>query len=209
MPPAAPLDLKAERGNASAQVRWTDPAPSGADGITGHELELASEPDYQEWTPAILASAVSCQAGNPAPCKAEIGGLGNGTKYKVRVRALNAAGAGAWVVLHNWVTPEVLEQLPGVPPNLVGSAGPGRLTGVWTPVTAAGQGASAIVRYRLVALAEGRLAGHCDTQGQPAPTTCTIAGLASGVPYTLQVRAFNDQRKFSGFSPPAGPYTPN
>jgi hypothetical protein len=208
-PPPSPLELRAERAPAAAGLFWIDPALTGENAVTGHDLEVAAGPDYATWVPAQLAGRVDCQAGNPAPCRVTVTGLSNGTAYKARVRAVNLAGAGAWVVLHNWVTPEVTEQLPGVPTQLLGRVGPGSVTGEWTPVTSVGEGASAIIRYRLVVLADGKLAGHCDTTGTPAPPTCTVTGLSSGVPYTLKVRAFNDQRKYSDFSAAAGPYTPN
>ena len=205
-PPAAPLELAVERDEAAARVRWIDPALTGIEAVSGHELEIAAGPDYGTWAPAQLAGPVACQGGNPSRCEARVTGLSNGTRYKLRVRALNPAGAGHWADLKSWVTPVVLSELPGIPGNLAGSISEGRLTGTWTPATTAGQGARAVTRYRLVALADGRLAGHCDTDGDPPATHCSIGGLVSGVPYVLKVRAFNDRQQFSDFSPPAGPY---
>lgn len=205
-PPAAPLELAVERNEAAARVRWIDPALTGIEAVSGHELEIAAGPDYGTWAPAQLAGPVACQGGNPSRCEARVTGLSNGTRYKLRVRALNPTGAGPWAVLKSWVTPVVLTELPSIPGNLAGSISEGRLTGTWTSATTAGQGARAVTRYRLVALADGRLAGHCDTDGDPPPTHCSIGGLLSGVPYVLKVRAFNDRQQFSDFSPPAGPY---
>lgn len=208
-PPPAPLDLAVERAEAAARVRWTDPALTGAEEVTGHGLEIAAGPDYGAWAPAQLAGQVACQGVNPVRCEARVTGLSNGTNYKVRVRAINPAVAGQWAVQKNWVTPVALAELPGIPGNLAGSFTNGRLTGTWSPVTAAGQGARGVTRYRLVVLADGQLAGHCDTTGDPPPVTCSVGGLVSGVPYVLKVRALNDRRQYSDFSPPAGPYTLN
>jgi hypothetical protein len=206
--PAAPEAVSVSRGEASGKVRWTDPYVAPENPISGHDLEVAEGPDYQDWMPAATAGAPACSGGQPATCEVTVSGLSNGSRYQARVRAVTARGPGPWAMSSGWFMPAVLAELPGVPENLTGRPGPGSVTAEWTPPKTLGAGAKAISQYRVVALDGETLGGHCETRGAPPPSTCTITGLNAGTAYTLKVRALNDRRQFSDFSPPAGPYVP-
>lgn len=206
--PAAPEAVTVSRGESSGKVRWTDPYVAPENPISGHELQVAEGPDYQDWMPAATAGAPVCSGGPPATCEATVSGLSNGVRYQARVRAMNGQGQGPWGVSAGWFMPAVMAELPGLPENLTGRPGPGTVTAEWTPPKSLGAGAKAISQYRVVALDGETLGGHCETRGTPLPTTCTITGLNPGTGYTLKARALNDRRQFSDFSPPAGPYVP-
>ena len=140
--PAAP-GLTAAYGAVAAT--WAAPAQDGGSPLTGYELQ---------WTaaPAGLWSAAAVQAVSGTAYT--ITGLANGTAYAVRVRAVNAVGAGAWSA-GTEATPGTAEAaryrrvsqslLPRVGQAL--AAGP--LRGVTARVARLGQETPAGLTYRL------------------------------------------------------------
>ena len=79
--PAAPSALSASASDTAATVSFTAPAANGTP-ITGYEYSLDGGP----WTAASPAATASPLV---------IGGLTPGTRYAIRVRAIDARGAGA------------------------------------------------------------------------------------------------------------------
>jgi hypothetical protein len=73
-------------GAQSAWWAWTAPTDTGGTTITGYEIQRATDP-------AFTAGVVSF---HDAATPAMIPGLTPGTFYYTRIRALSAAGAGAW-----------------------------------------------------------------------------------------------------------------
>jgi len=81
MPPGEPLDLIAEVSGSTVVLSWATPVTGGA--TTGYVLEAGSGPGQSDVARVPLGGTSASAAGVPP-----------GT-YFVRVRAMNAAGAGA------------------------------------------------------------------------------------------------------------------
>ena len=99
-PPAAPADLEVSPDSELLNVGWT--APSGT--LTGYDVhytaaaaaDLADDADVGT---AVATEWVAVSRGteaDPPAASQTITGLTNDTEYRVRVRAKNTAGAGAW-----------------------------------------------------------------------------------------------------------------
>ena len=90
-PPSTP---RLTRGNTEITVRWTAPAKNHSE-ISGYEVAYCNYTDDD-------CSAVGDGWQTPVPhsdvadLSATLTSLTNGKSYRVRVRALNAQGAGAW-----------------------------------------------------------------------------------------------------------------
>ncbi len=73
------------RNNVSITVTWTAPSDNGGSAITGYEVQWATESTFA--SPGTITSATTSRT---------ITALVPATAYYVRVRAVNAAGSGAW-----------------------------------------------------------------------------------------------------------------
>ena len=96
-PPGAPTAVAVEIGDGSANVTWSAPEWSGSFPVTN--FEISATPGGKSCL--VQAPALSCQ----------ITGLTNDMPYTFAVRALNAAGWGAW----SSASPEVTPVEPVVP----------------------------------------------------------------------------------------------
>ena len=93
--PAAPTGLGVSAGNAKLDLTWT--APTGA--VTGYHVHYTSSSTVANDAAASgndPASAWVAVTRSGTTAAQTITGLTNGTAYRVRVRAVNAAGNGAW-----------------------------------------------------------------------------------------------------------------
>ncbi len=197
--PSAPTQATVVRGDASGTVTWTAPSDTGASAITAYQLQQAPGPNYSTWTNATTS-------GDCLTLTCTVTGLTNGVRYEIRVRAVNAQGAGPWSVASQWFVPAAPSANPDVPTGLTGTPGNASITATWIALGPGqyGTGATSITSYRLFVLSGSTLVKFCNT----ASPSCTVTGLANGSPYTLRVRAFNNLGKYSDLSAPAGPYTP-
>lgn len=156
--PEAPVGLGLSGTDRSLIVGFT----SGGDGgsaITRIEYSL----DGGSWVDSGSLSSTFT-----------VGGLINGEEYEVRVRAVNALGAGdeAGPVRG---TPQTL---PGAPLSLSAVAGDGSATVSWS--APASDGGSPVVGYVATLYdqsAAGIAVASCSTSGQ---TTCVVGGLDNG-----------------------------
>ena len=103
MAPAAPTGLAANAGDTVLAPTWT--APPGA--VTGYEVHYTSAPKTGTGAVGDDAGVQTGMSADPddgwvavahsgTTASARITGLDNGTAYRVRVRAVNAVGSGAW-----------------------------------------------------------------------------------------------------------------
>jgi len=139
--PGAPGIGPAVAGNASVTVSWTAPAGDGGSPITGHELQVLSGATVVRTVTGIAADATG----------ATVTGLANGTGYTLRVRAVNAVGAGQLSAASNAVRPATV---PGprssAAPSRAPRAAPApRWPGGGPP---ASNGGPAVTGYRVTAL---------------------------------------------------------
>jgi hypothetical protein len=93
--PAAPTNVTATAGNASAAVSWTAPS-NGGSAITSYTVTpfIGSTPQ----TPSTVT-------GNPPATSVTVSGLTNGTAYTFTVAATNTVGTGPASAASNAVTP--------------------------------------------------------------------------------------------------------
>ena len=161
--PAAPQDVVAEAGVASVTLRWTRTTDAS---VTGYEYRRDSGP-WEAFPRGSLHYRVT--------------DLTNGQEYTFRLRALNAAGAGA-ASAAVMATPEAV---PGMPGNLQAEAADEQVTLTWETPTSGGR----VMRYQL-RIGEGMWA---DIAGSDAMTRShVVTGLTNGQSYQFQVRAEND-----------------
>jgi sugar lactone lactonase YvrE len=163
--PGAIPGLTVEPGNTTAAVTFTPPATGGS-AITGYEYSV----NGTTWT------TISTTAGTGSSRVATISGLINGTSYPVRLRALNAHGAGAG---SEPVT--VVPGTPQPPTGVTATAGTSSVTVSWT--APAGNGLP-IDGYVATALP-----GPATCTAVAPATTCVLGGTA-GTAYTVSVVAY-------------------
>ena len=137
-----------------------------------------------------------------------VAGLTNGTAYRFRVRAVNAAGAGAASPESEAVTPAAVPPAPGKP---VVEAGVGQVTLTWT---SNGDGGSAVTEWEYQRKEGsgdwGSWTGVCATASDaecPSKTSWTVPGLSNGTAYRFKVRAVNGVGTGAA-SPESDPVTP-
>ncbi len=167
--PAAPTITGV--GNGTISISWISPAANNST-ITSYTYQRSSD-DGANWTTVASTAATS----------ADIGSLTNGTSYKFRVNATNAAGTSEWsdksLAEAPWTT-------PGAPTSVTATKGDTLVDVSWTaPV---GTGGYALSTYRLDYKAgSGAWVGGGSTTG----TSKQITSLTNGTTYTFRVQASN------------------
>jgi hypothetical protein len=178
--PAAPTNVSATAGNASATVSWTVPA-NGGSALTKYTV-----------TPFIGTTAQPSTdvTGSPPSTGVTIPGLTNGTAYTFRVTATNAVGTSPSSSPSNSVTPTapVSPTAPAAPTNVASTAGNGSASVSWT---APSNGGSAITRYTITPYVGTTAQAVTVVTGTPPATSTTVTGLTNGTAYTFRVTATN------------------
>jgi len=162
--PGAPTNVSASAGNGSATINWHPPTSNGGSAITGYQVSR----DGNNWT--SLASTARTHT---------FSGLANGTSVTLRVRAVNARGAGT-IANAPAVTPR---GVPGVPISVLSNAGNGSATITWQPPVT--NGGSAITGYQVSRDGNNWITLGASTRAH------TFSSLPNGVSVTLRVRAVN------------------
>ena len=195
-PPAAPTGLSAAAGDEGVTLSWDDPSDRL---ITGYEYQARwTGVAWQPWTP-ISDSDASTTAQT-------ITGLANGTEYRFRLRAVNAAGTGTvapsadpWYVA---ATPQTAPTVPPATPSSVTvTRTDGALTATWPTVDGA---TSYHITYTSNNGTNWQLAALNHTDN-----TITIDNADNNATYIVGVRARNSAGGSNWRnSPAAGPYVP-
>lgn len=168
--PGPPTGLAAVPGNRLASVSFTAPADNGGSSITDYEYSI----DNGGWVSAGSTSAPMT-----------IPGLTNGSSYSLRIRAVNAAGAGtASVPVAVTLSPDPPPPAaPSVPRNVTAASGDRRITVGFTPP--ADDGGSPITDYQY--MLNGSNWVSAATTGSPI----TLSGLRNGTAVKVKLRAVN------------------
>ncbi|HWM06787.1 MAG TPA: peroxidase family protein, partial [Actinophytocola sp.] len=189
LPPGAPVIGTATPGNSSATVTWQAPIVRPA-AITAYFIQVVRAADNAEvGDPRRVAGNLRT---------AVVNNLNNGTAYRFKVLARNAAGDGPFSALSGPVTPEAT--FPGPPTITVVEPGHQRVTVNWAD---ADDGGGDITRYQVrVTNAAGGQVGDLRNASATA-NRLTVTGLRNGTTYWFQVRATNNlgNGEFSAESP--------
>lgn len=171
--PSAPQLLRALPGNGTASIAFSPPAATGGSPILGYQV---STDGGHSW--------VAITATGSHPYLATIGGLTNGVRYAVEVRALNRAGHGPASAVRS-VTPATV---PAAPDLTSVDHAPDSLTLNFAAPTS--DGGSLITGYQ-ASLDGGNTWADITTTGS-SPFTVEIDGLEFEQTYDVSVRAVND-----------------
>jgi hypothetical protein len=176
--PAAPTNVTATAGDASAVVSWTAPSDGGS-AITSYTV-----------TPFIgsTAQTPTTVSGSPPATSTTVTGLTNGTAYTFKVSATNAVGTGPASAASNTVTPTATATAPAAPTNVTATAGDASAVVSWT---APSDGGSAITSYTVTPFIGSTAQTPTTVSGSPPATSTTVTGLTNGTAYTFKVSATN------------------
>jgi titin len=170
--PGTPTGVTATGGSASGRLAlsWTAPASNGGSAITSYTVEYT--PSGGSAQTVSTASAANSY---------DLDGLTNGTLYSVRVRAVNAVGAGSYSVAASGTPGSV----PGTPTAFAGTIGNASVALSWT--APASNGGVAITNYTVEYTPAGGSAATATASSSPY----TLTGLTNGTSYSIRVAANN------------------
>ena len=102
--PDAPTNVAGSPGDSEVYLSWVAPVNDGGSAITGYRVQVSTSAGsgYAD------VSAGTCRpvvAGASVAVRCDAGGLVNGTAYYFKVKAINAAGDGAYSTASAAVTP--------------------------------------------------------------------------------------------------------
>lgn len=178
--PDAPTDVVGTRGNELVALSWTVPASDNGSAISDYLIQYTDD-DGETWTDYSRAASTATSA--------NVYDLYNGTAYKFRVFAINAADPyiSEPSETSSAVTPATI---PGVPTSLTATKGNGRVDLSWT--APASNGGSAITTYQVQYAANNSNTWSTYTHVASAATTITVDGLTNFTAYRFRVAATND-----------------
>jgi titin len=183
--PAAPSGLTAAvaptSGVGSGQVKltWNAPSSNGSP-ITDYLIQRSV--NGTTWTP--INDGLSATTGFT------VSDLANGTRYSIRVAAVNAVGTGSWsatvAATPAWTATAPSALTATVAPAIGVDSGQVKLT--WN--APASTGGAAITDYEVQRSADGITWTSID-DGRPAATSSIVGDLANGTTYSFRVAAMN------------------
>jgi predicted RNA-binding protein with TRAM domain len=181
--PGAPTGLAYNPyADGSTTLSWTAPTSDGGSAITGYQL--AGKDGKAGGSCNVPATSTSCS----------VTGLKDGKKYKLKIRALNANGAGPYSA-----PLAVVVGLPDPPTAVKGTPGNDSVVVSWTPPA---RDNTSVTSYTVTASPGG---ATCTATGE---LSCTVTGLTNGDPYTFTVVS-NDKYGSSLPSAASAPVTPS
>ena len=176
--PDVPQSLSATPGNRQVMLSWV--LPSGGAEVTDYEYEQDGSGTWISTDGTATSHTVT--------------GLNNGQTYTFRVRAVNALGTGAVVMLEATPSPSTGGRggggggpritRPGAPENLLAEGGDGQVKLTWEAPEDDGGSEITDYQYRI----NGR---NPWTSIGSTQTTHTLTGLVNGTAYVFEVRAVN------------------
>ena len=171
-PPDAPTAVVATRGDTQLSVAFSAPAFNGGLDITTYQYALSTD-SYATWTTRSTGTTASPLV---------ITGLVNGTSYQVKLRAVNALGAGAASDASTAVTPATI---PGTPTSPSISSGSQSISVSWgAPVS---DGGDPPLTYTVETQKNSEAYVNRGTQTSPY----VLSGLENGATYRARITANN------------------
>lgn len=179
--PGTPTSVIATRGNAQVSLSWTVPASNGGSAIIQYRVQYAPEggDDYSTWSSAIATLSTSTSY--------VVTGLTNGTSYKFRVVAANAAGNGSYSTASSAATPFTT---PGAPTSISTTNGDSQVALSWS--APASNGGDALSDYTVQYSSNSGSTWTTFSDSVSTSTSVTVTGLTNGTAYTFRVAAVNN-----------------
>jgi titin len=170
--PGAPTSVATVAGDGFVTLTWSAPASNGGAVVTSYLIEKST--DGTTWTTAATTSAREFT----------VTGLTNGTAYRFRVSAENAAGTGASAQASATVTPSAKAASPTA---VVATPTDGAIALTWTAPS--DTGGSTLTGYIVEQSIDGGVTWT--TAATTATPSTTLTGLTNGTTYSYRVRANN------------------
>jgi titin len=170
--PGAPTSVATVAGDGFVTLTWVAPTSNGGAVVTSYLIETST--DGSTWTQAATTSAREFT----------VTGLANGTAYRFRVSAENAAGAGASAQASSTVTPSAKAASPTA---VIATPTNGAIALTWTAPT--DTGGSTLTGYLVEQSTDGGVTWT--TAATTATPSTTLTGLVNGTTYSYRVRANN------------------
>jgi titin len=170
--PGAPTTVATNAGDGFVTLTWAAPSSNGGAIVTSYLIEKST--DGATWTTSATTSARDFT----------VTGLANGTAYRFRVSAVNAAGTGASAQASATVTPSAKAASPA---GVVATPTNGAIALTWSAPT--DTGGSTLTGYVVEQSTDGGMTWT--TAATTATPSTTLTGLTNGTTYSYRVRANN------------------
>jgi titin len=200
--PGKPTALQVVPGNGTLDLSWSSPSDDGGSPVSDYVLQFSMYNGLTWSTWALFTDP-----NNSTLTQHTLTGLINGSSYKLRVAAKNAAGVGEWSDESDAVKPRTSPLRPGKP---VADPASEQIGLVWTAPSS--DGGSDITDYR-VQYGVYPVLLETDWQifqdGTSAALSAVVTGLQNGTQYQFRVAAEN-AAGWSDYSLPSSitaPYT--
>jgi len=171
--PGAPQGLTVTPLNGGLFLTWISPTENGGSAITKYQYSASIGADDWKDVPDSGEHTTSYSITN----------LTNGTRYTVKLRAVNSTDNGVEVVATG-----IPRTTPGAPGELAALPGDGRIDITWSAPLS--DGGSPITKYQYSASANADEWFDIPGSG-PGTTGHHITGLMNGINYTVKLRAVN------------------